>query len=613
MGLATVLAMLSACKRRTSLDVREERDACETCHRSVSAEGVESGIETAHGSWSLSCVDCHGGDPDAADKAKAHDPHTPEELHGKSAVGLTQVPASYVRFVNPADLRVAPATCAAGAGAACHDELVSSMQRSLTATFAGALTQPRRLLDPNATAVAAVDAVDDADGLAPGAVPSVGIFPHPIELAPTPVGRLDQYLRSACARCHIYDFGSSKACGDMRSSGCAACHVPYDAAGASSSADAAGRPEAPAARTHEIVRTPEEAACARCHIGGARIALAFRGRAPVTATGYLALAAPASPEGVDACPDAEPLEDVAAGPDAHAAAGMTCTDCHVGAELHGSDSLYASRYESPSVRCTDCHGTAGGEAEPDRDGLYHAAGGWVLGGLRASGDTLELRTGTGAVLSVPQIVDADAPPQAHGDEHASVACASCHSKFTIRCIGCHVTIDEELASIASATPSLIDAQNGVPAALLEEGFTVDTASFVLGEAPDGTVYPIVPAQGVLFSHIDPTGTLIADRELARDPEGLPAVGFGAIEPHTVGPSRGCDDCHIAPDGSNRAAIERLVGAAATEDVITDGAGEAWDLGRLLDDQLEPIYPRRRGRARALSTERARSLLEVPVR
>lgn len=598
-------AIASGCDRGATLDVRSDRDACETCHRSLSDKGVESGIETAHAGFALECVDCHGGTADATNEPEAHGARTTQELRGKSTVGLTQVPASYVRLVNPSDLRIASTSCGS---AACHATTVAAVQRSLTATFAGALTQPRRLLDEDARAVGVVDAADGAADLARGAVPSIEVFPHPAALGDGDGALLDEYLRKACARCHAYDFGTSRACGDFRGSGCGSCHVPYSADAVSASADAAGRPSTPAARSHRLVRTPEEAACARCHVGGARIALAFHGKAPAASTGYLGLVAP-PPEG-ETCDDSLAVQDVAAGPDAHAAAGMTCTDCHVGGEVHGTASLYASRYESPSLRCTDCHGDAEQPAAPDRDGRFEAAAGWALANLSARGDDVVLRTGAGAELEVPQLAALDVAPEAHGPEHGAVACASCHSKFTITCAGCHVTIDEE--SVATS-PSLIDAQNGLAAAVVEEGFAVDTASFLLGEAPDGTVYPIVPAQAVLLSHVDATGALVVDRRLATNAGGTPAIGYAAIEPHTVGPARDCDACHVAPDGSNLADIQRLVGAAASTLVVTDGAGQEWDLGHPLDDALAPRWAAPSGRARPLAAERARLLLEEPVR
>lgn len=602
--LAALLVVASgACTREVVVDTRPDRDACETCHRAVSLDAVESGIETAHAGKALGCTDCHGGDPDATTPDEAHAVSLAGALRGMSAVGLTRVEAKRLRLANPADLRAAPRTCGALAGGDCHEALVTSVSRSLTATFAGALTAPRRRLGNEGRPVGVVDALDAADSLAEGAVPRVDFFPHPATVGATDAELLDVVLRKACARCHAYDFGTSSLPGDFRGSGCGACHSPYAPDGTSVSNDTAGRPEAPAIRTHRLSRVPEEDACARCHQGGARIALAYRGQAPAAALGYRQIA-----------PGQETSE--VGPPDVHAAAGLGCTDCHVGAELHGTPSLYASRYDTPSLACQDCHGTAERAAGGGGD-RFVAAAGWDLPALsRAAAGAVTLTARDGATHTVPQLRGSEAPPEAHGDEHGRVACAACHSTFTITCVGCHVTIDERVADDGGQplrpSPSLVDDLWTVAGSLTEEGLAVDTDLFLLGEAPDGTVYPVVPAEPLLVTHVDAAGDTLRDRRLLRDADGRPVLGLAAVEPHTVGPARACDACHVRADGSNAQAIRRIVGAAPTDAIVVEGDGTEWDVGLLLDDELRPLYPTTRGRARPLSAARARRLLEEPV-
>jgi len=295
-------------------------------------------------------------------------------------------------------------------------------------------------------------------------------------------------------------------------------------------------------------------------------------------------------------------------PDVHAQAGMTCTDCHVGGELHGSETLHASRYTSPSLRCADCHGTVDRRVTRGRDGGFAAAAGWPLSTLHESpaGEPVVL-TAAGGSLTVPQLADFEESRAAHGPDHARVACAACHSTFTIACVGCHVTVDES----ASPTASLIDESWTLGGSIREQGLSVNTSTFQLGEAPDGTVYPVV-AQAILLSRIDARGTLVRDREILRR-GAAPAVALAAIEPHTVGRARACSACHIEPDGSNAQAVRRLIGAAPSEAIVEDGAGVRWDIGHLLDDDYAPTTSFPSGAARPLSAARARKLLEEPVR
>lgn len=587
-----------ACTREVVVDTRPDRDACEACHRAVSLDGVETGIETAHVGKGLGCTDCHGGDPEGVNQDAAHAVSLADPLRGKSTVGLTRIDPTRLRLGNPADLRAAPRSCGALAGGDCHEEIVTTVSRSLTATFAGALTTPRRLLGNTERPVGVVGATDAADTLADGAVPRVDFFPHPAAVGASDAELLDLVLRKACARCHAYDFGTSTLPGDFRGSGCGACHAPYAPDGASASHDAAGRPEPPTVRTHQLERVPSDEACARCHQGGARIALSYRGLAPAAALGYREIA------------PGQPTRE-AGPPDVHAAAGLGCTDCHVGDELHGSRSLYASRYDSPSLACADCHGTGAREA-PDRNGRFAAAAGWDLPALaRAADGAVELTARDGTSHVVTQLARSDAPAEAHGEEHARVACAACHATFTITCVGCHVTIDAGGEPVRPS-PSLIDDLWTVGGSLVEEGLAVDTDLFLLGEAPDGTVYPVVAAEPLLVTHVDETGATLRDRQLLRDAADRPVFGLAAVEPHTVGAARVCDACHVRADGSNEEAIRRIVGAAATDAIVVEGDGTEWDVGRLLDDELRPRSPATAGRARPLSTARARLLLEEPL-
>src|SRR3954471_10607496 len=65
----------------------------------------------------LGCVDCHGGDPTTADRARAHVwPRQPQAWHSsanpvRTYTLLNQESPAFVRFINPGDLRVAHLSC----------------------------------------------------------------------------------------------------------------------------------------------------------------------------------------------------------------------------------------------------------------------------------------------------------------------------------------------------------------------------------------------------------------------------------------------------------------------------------------------------------------------
>ncbi len=117
--------------RRQSHDQAMERSAgCIGCH-----EGAED--PHASKSFSMSCVDCHGGDGLATDVEAAH-PHAyhpewwPSSANPRATFSkLNKEKLDWIRFVNPGDLRVADAACGA-----CHDDDVLNVHKSIMTTGA---------------------------------------------------------------------------------------------------------------------------------------------------------------------------------------------------------------------------------------------------------------------------------------------------------------------------------------------------------------------------------------------------------------------------------------------------------------------------------------------
>ncbi len=101
----------------------EKLDAnCVACH---------TGATDPHGSLRMACVDCHGGDPAATTKEKAHPtPRHPERWATaanpeRSYTLLNEESREWIRFVNPGDLRVANQNCGG-----CHADHVLAVSKS---------------------------------------------------------------------------------------------------------------------------------------------------------------------------------------------------------------------------------------------------------------------------------------------------------------------------------------------------------------------------------------------------------------------------------------------------------------------------------------------------
>jgi len=99
-------------------------DGCLTCH---------GGIEAMHDNVEITCVGCHGGNGSAKEKDKAHvhaddpGPFTSSANPINSFAALNQLPADYIRFMNPGDLRIADQTCGQ---AKCHVAEVTHVRTS---------------------------------------------------------------------------------------------------------------------------------------------------------------------------------------------------------------------------------------------------------------------------------------------------------------------------------------------------------------------------------------------------------------------------------------------------------------------------------------------------
>jgi hypothetical protein len=274
---------------------------CRSCH-------LETDRPTMHASPAvvLGCADCHGGDASAsapADaepgsaayaeaKQRAHVPPRFPESWGPSPSArprsytlLTREAPEFVRFLNPADLRVAREACGA-----CHLELIENSERSLMATTAmlwggaaynnGILPFKRYLVGEAYTRDGAPAALESPAGFEPSeahrragilprlvplprweTVPPADVFriferggrfvsslfpeialPNPLDDPGKPDNRASNRGPGTGARISVpvlnvhktrlndptlWFLGTNDNPGDYRASGCAACHVVY--------------------------------------------------------------------------------------------------------------------------------------------------------------------------------------------------------------------------------------------------------------------------------------------------------------------------------------------------------------------------------------------------
>jgi len=111
--------------KQTIGEAHAKSAGCIQCHQNT---GDPHSKETVN----LGCCDCHGGDPTAATKDKAHvSPRFPESWPTsanpvRSYALLNHETPEFIRFVNPGDLRVADVSCGG-----CHPKEVLQVKKSM--------------------------------------------------------------------------------------------------------------------------------------------------------------------------------------------------------------------------------------------------------------------------------------------------------------------------------------------------------------------------------------------------------------------------------------------------------------------------------------------------
>lgn len=501
--------------------VRGRPESCLACHRGM------TGFSPAHRPQAVGCSACHGGDAQARRADSAHR-------------GLVLVPGN---------LDDAARSCGA---AGCHAAVVTRVQRSVMASFAGVIATDRRVFgeDPNA-------------GAAPGQPPHARSLGH---------GAADSHLRQLCVQCHL---GQPKTLWgpideESRGGGCNACHLRYGAEAARALAayvperpersdGGAPVPPPPAGRPFPAVHPrlsvqADGSHCFGCHSRSSRISTSYEG--------WHELREDPAPEERQAHPERfRDLQDgrvfTRMGDDLHHAAGMDCIDCHTALEVMGSGHAPARKAEALRVRCDDCHAAPGvglasrplAAIDPEARRILALRGWKPKPGQRIatarSGDTLLnvtvdaagrgtlRRKGDRGLLPIrPQAAACSGDPA-----HQRLACNSCHTAWAPRCTSCHTRFDP-----GSEGHDHLD-WRFVPGEWMEDSSTFDAGLPTLGvRRADGqgerggeTIDTFVP--GMIM-------TLDRNLKAGAPPDPVFVRLFAPTAAHTVRrASRDCASCH----------------------------------------------------------------------
>jgi len=594
---------------------------CVGCHRPLGPIGERHGIEEAHPWYSLSCTDCHGGDAEADTRFGAHvaPPFGMSYIKSAPADVLDQLDESYIRFINPSDLRVAHRGCGsdspANPGTGCHQSLVTSVKRSVMSTYAGHYTLPRYLAGSqgreNIFAAIDIENPDFNPATAPeGSVASFSALrePDPLEDRSSAGACIDVYLPKSCPTCHLSDFGPNNAKGNYRSSGCAACHMPYDEDGLSRSDDPAiPKDFPPHPSKHAMTSAIPTEQCAHCHFQGGRIGLAYRG---IREGGFGPDQTPenAVPIGRELhnhdstfyFVDEDDTNDYdETPPDLHADAGLVCGDCHVGGDVHGDGHLYGGERYQVGVLCEDCHGTVRSEIR-EEDGAYRNSKGFAFERVRRTEDGrffLKLLA-DGRDIEIPQIhrileagvnqamIEAMGVNEQGFSHTDSMECYACHTSWRQTCFGCHVEIDDSRSQFNQTTGSVT--QGGIDVS--RDFYSTDF--FALGMNHRGKISPLCSSMSVFLSYKDENGVLQYRDRPRTSSDGRKGFGWNPFHHHTVSRvPQNCDVCHRrAPEAGddNEEKLRETYGFGTGRFMVTDGDGIEHDVSAFLDEDGELI-------------------------
>lgn len=368
------------------------------------------------------------------------------------------------------------------------------------------------------------------------------------------------YYRKECGRCHLWGEGLGSR-GEYRSSGCSACHVPWDSRGLTGGDDPTIPRRIPGhALRHVIQLAIPEQQCNHCHTRGQQTLHS----------------------------------------DGHQRAGIECIDCHTSIDVHGDGNIYPSIGHQLEVKCEDCHGTPsrapwelpllpGTPAEgPTPRGVHAQDGLEHLLTSRGNARTNWLRRGDRAVLvshmtglehEVPLLRDkasaerapaeqdpadptppdgaAPPPTSAHAARiagHDALSCAACHNRAAPRCDSCHVTYIDS----ASQQDWLLSAMDYDPSSTRQRRvLTPGVIDFrdtqqVWGPPdfrrdPDGKLVPRIRGCDVSFDFISAEGkssSFHPRMNRGTADSGYPPPVAPSLPHEKSVPPRACTECHV---------------------------------------------------------------------
>lgn len=378
-----------------------DQESCTSCH------GTVKGFSNFHNPELIGCASCHLGNTKSLDKAISHK-------------GMILIPG------NLAD---AAQTCGK-----CHPNELAKIETSLMTTNSG---------------LVAVDKFFFGEADSPD---------YHYHIKDLKNSAADKHLRDLCANCHLgaqkSEYGAINQL--IRGGGCNACHLNYSQEAEKGLQNYLESNKKKLPQFHpstNIFVTNEH--CFGCHSRSSRISTNFEGLQETLL----------NEEDVTGKSEYKTMQDKRVykyiEEDVHHTKGMLCIDCHSSHEVMGDGKLYAHAAQAVKIQCADCHFKKSPNTIPydslDVESLlvfmhreYTHTDKQMIAVEKSGHPLVNTYVDTEGNAFLIGKKDGKLHPLnpqsevcSRDNAHQNVSCASCHSSWTSRCIGCHNEFDKD--------------------------------------------------------------------------------------------------------------------------------------------------------------------------
>lgn len=383
------------------ISVNTSSESCLNCHIDT------KGYSNYHNPELIGCTSCHLGNATETDKDKSHK-------------GMILIPGN---------LSDAKETCGT-----CHPNELNKIQNSLMTTNSGIVAVDKFIFNE----------ADSPD--------------YQYHITQIKNSASDKHLRDLCANCHLDAKKTEYGVIDelSRGGGCNACHLNYSKSALNdlNTYLVSNKTQLPQFHPSTDIFV-NNTHCFGCHSRSSRISTNYEGWQETLL----------DKDSIEDIENYRVLKDLRVyeqkQQDVHHAKGLLCIDCHSSHEVMGDGKTYLHEEQAVKIQCSDCHFKETPNTIPydslDQESMlvflhrnYSHTDQQIISVKKDNHplvNTYVDSTGTAFLIGKKDNKTHLIKPQSEicsrDNAHSNLACASCHSSWTNKCIGCHNQYDPD--------------------------------------------------------------------------------------------------------------------------------------------------------------------------